>query len=242
VPLTVQNRVLGVLEMVNKADGGAFGQEDLPVLQAIADLIAPVIENIRQSQNDLIVQNTAVSLLLSVVQAADAALGRHAKSVASYTLLGANGLAIPREKRYMLQCAAVLHDIGKLGIRSSGAGLTDEQRQALRRHPVTGYNLLRGIKPMQEAVLTMLHHHERYDGNGYPKRLKDDSIPLWSRLIAVADAFDHMTTPQANREALGKKEALVELRRYSGSKFDPAVAKAFAGEYIKSVNRRAPGA
>jgi HD-GYP domain-containing protein (c-di-GMP phosphodiesterase class II) len=148
-------------------------------------------------------------------------------------------LSLSKEEKQVIEYAAVLHDIGKLGISErildNSANLANEERVVLHKHPIIGFNMLKGIAFLQGARELILYHHERYDGNGYPKGLKGDAIPIGARLIAVADAFDNMTTEHFHHTGLSKKEALMELNRDSGSKFDPAAVKAFRFGFIKSL-------
>ena len=151
--------------------------------------------------------------------------------MADYALSGANAISLPREDRQSVHYAAILHDIGKLGAPNGAPqdadNLTEEQQAALRKHPIRGYNLLLGIPFLRDSLKPILHHHERYDGRGYPKRLKQEDIPIGASLIAVADAYDNLTTERPSSSALGRKEALAELQKYAGLKFDPLVVKAF---------------
>ena len=112
--------------------------------------------------------------------------------------------------------------------------LTHDEWKIIRKHPIIGYNLVTGIPSLQEASKLILYHHERHDGKGYPKGLKGETVPLGARLIAVADAFDNMTTEHSYRIALSKKDALIELRRCAGSQFCPVAIKAFCSGFVKS--------
>jgi len=153
--------------------------------------------------------------------------------------MAANALSLSKEERQTIEYAAILHDIGKLAIPDSilnkSDTLTDEEWKMIRKHPVTGFNMLKGIDFIQEASKLVLYHHERYDGKGYPQGLKEDAIPVGARLIAVADAFDAMTTEHTYSVARSKKDAFMELYRYAGSQFDPAAVKAFSSGFARSL-------
>jgi putative nucleotidyltransferase with HDIG domain len=238
-PLAVQGRIIGVVEMVNKLDGDDFSERDLYILEAIAAPVAQVIENIRRNQSNLVAHSIAISMLLSAIEARESSMREHAKRVSQYAITGATALSLSKDEKQVIQYAGVLHDIGKLGMPDrmldKSANLANEERAVLHKHPIIGFNMLRGISFFQEASEFILYHHERHDGNGYPKGLKGDAIPIGARLIAVADAFDNMTTEYSHRAALSKKDALMELRRYAGSKFDPAAVKAFDSGFINSL-------
>jgi HD-GYP domain-containing protein (c-di-GMP phosphodiesterase class II) len=145
----------------------------------------------------------------------------------------AGRLGLDDEAVELTRLAASLHDVGKLAIpeellRKPGV-LTDSERLVLQRHPQIGYRMLEGlgVDPVAESVL---HHHERWDGGGYPSGLSGSSIPLGARIIFVADAFDAMTSERVYRDKLSDEDALEELQRCAGEQFDPEVVDAFADE------------
>jgi HD-GYP domain-containing protein (c-di-GMP phosphodiesterase class II) len=125
----------------------------------------------------------------------------------------------------------MLHDIGKIGIAdtilSKPQRLDDNEWKIMRQHPRIGANIVKQIPFLQMVKTLVLHHHERYDGTGYPQRLKGEMIPVGARLLAVADAFDTMTTDRSYRPALGLERAIHELRTCSGTQFCPMAAQAF---------------
>jgi HD-GYP domain-containing protein (c-di-GMP phosphodiesterase class II) len=129
-----------------------------------------------------------------------------------------------------LRYAAMLHDVGKLGVptrvlQKSGR-LTEEEFAAIKMHPMRGHEMIREIEFLGEAFAGIMHHHERLDGLGYPMGLKGAEIPEFARMIAVADAFDSMTTTRSYRGARSLEDAMAELRRCAGSQFDPAMVEA----------------
>lgn len=127
--------------------------------------------------------------------------------------------------------AGLLHDVGKSSIPSSilskPGRLTDEEFSIVRHHPRLGYEMLREVPGLESILPGVLHHHERFDGNGYPNRLQGDDIPLIARILAITDAFDAMTSPRCYREACTCDDALTELKLQSGKQFDPALVSAF---------------
>jgi HD-GYP domain-containing protein (c-di-GMP phosphodiesterase class II) len=126
--------------------------------------------------------------------------------------------------------ASILHDIGKIGIAddllNKPGPLTEKEREIMFRHPQIGTDILEGIPFLEEARTLILHHHERYDGSGYPVGLKQNEIPIGAKLIAVADAFDTMTTERAYRASLSVDYAINELHRCSGTQFCPIAVNA----------------
>lgn len=241
-PLVIHGKVIGVIEGLNKRDGSGFNQNDLNALNLIAATVAQVIENIRRTESSLVTHSNAVSVLLSAVDAMDSQIYRHSRRVSEYVLLGANALSLPKDEQQIVKYAAVLHDVGKAGmpgaVLNKSDALADEELAMIHKHPIIGFNLLKGTTFLEEASKLVLYHHEGYDGRGYPKGLKGETIPLGARLIAVADAFDHM----AARESISKKDALTRLVENAGGKFDPAAVKAFnsgfAGSYMSGSNNR----
>src|SRR5207248_4906756 len=145
----------------------------------------------------------------------------------------ARRLGIDDPQVELIRLAGSLHDLGKLAIpeeilRKPGT-LNETERLVLQRHPQIGHRMLEslGVEPIAEWVL---HHHERWDGDGYPDRLRGDEIPLGARIIFVADAYDAMTSERVYRKPLAPHEALEELERCSGTQFDPAIVDAFSAE------------
>jgi HD-GYP domain-containing protein (c-di-GMP phosphodiesterase class II) len=125
----------------------------------------------------------------------------------------------------------MLHDVGKLGVPTKvlqkTGKLTEEEYEAIQLHPMRGLDIVREIGFLDEAVAGIMHHHERIDGRGYPMGLAGDEIPEFARVLAVADAFDSMTSTRSYRGARPVEEAVAELRKWSGTQFDPAFVDAF---------------
>ena len=175
----------------------------------------------------------AAASLAKAVDARDTYTGSHSERVSQCAARIAVRLGLDVEQVELTRLAGSLHDLGKLAIpeeilRKAGA-LTDSERLVLERHPQIGFRMLDslGVDPVASIVL---HHHERWDGTGYPDGLRGDLIPLGARIIFVADAFDAMTSDRVYRARLSREEALAELERCSGTQFDPAIVDAFAEE------------
>ena len=172
----------------------------------------------------------AAASLARVVDARHADSGNHSERVALFAGRIAERLGLPDEQVELTRLAGSLHDLGKLAIPEEllrkPAPLTREERRLLQRHPQIGYRMLAslGVDPIADWVL---HQSERWDGTGYPEGLMRDSIPLGSRIVFVADAFDAMTSTRPYRPALRREDAVRELERCSGSQFDPEVVDAF---------------
>jgi HD-GYP domain-containing protein (c-di-GMP phosphodiesterase class II) len=143
----------------------------------------------------------------------------------------AREMNIPEERSYQVEVAALLHDIGKMGVPDAilkkNGPLTDEERAIINRHPEYSWSILRLFPGLEEASLFALHHHENTDGTGYPAGLKGEAIPLVSRIISVIDAYDAMVSNRCYRKGLPHSEAISRLIRSSGTQFDSEVVKAF---------------
>jgi len=141
-----------------------------------------------------------------------------------------------------MQRGSLLHDVGKIGVSDAillkPGKLTDEEWVSMKRHPEIGYNMLRQVKFLEGAADLILHHHERWDGKGYPKGLAAGDIPLGARIFNVVDTFDSMTSDRPYRKALSTLDALNEILKFRGSQFDPTVVEAFLDIYDTWVRER----
>lgn len=176
--------------------------------------------------------------LMAAVETKDVYTRGHSERVSAASVLLAREIGMREDRVASLRYAGMLHDIGKLGVptrilQKSGR-LTDVEFAAIQRHPVQGLEIIREIDFLDEAMAGIMHHHERLDGMGYPMGLAGEQIPEFARVIAVADAFDSMTTTRSYRGARSVEEATVELRRCAGSQFDPAMVTAL----ISSVEKQ----
>jgi HD-GYP domain-containing protein (c-di-GMP phosphodiesterase class II) len=157
--------------------------------------------------------------------------GVHSTRLAEWALRVARKMEIPEDRLYQVEVAALLHDVGKIGVpdailRKPGP-LTDEERVVINRHPEYSWSILRLFPGLEEASLYALHHHENMDGTGYPARLKGPDIPLVCRIISVIDAYDAMVSNRCYRKGLPHTEGIARLLRSSGTQFDTAVVAAF---------------
>jgi len=153
------------------------------------------------------------------------------RSGGKWALRVARKLEIPEESLYQVEVAALLHDVGKIGVPDAilkkPGPLTSDERALINRHPEYSWSILRLFPGLEEASLYALHHHENLDGTGYPAGLKGNEIPLVSRIISVIDAFDAMVSNRCYRQGLPHPEAIARLLRSGVSQFDPGVVQAF---------------
>jgi HD-GYP domain-containing protein (c-di-GMP phosphodiesterase class II) len=161
----------------------------------------------------------------------DIGTGVHSTRLAEWALRVARKLEIPEKNLYQVEVAALLHDIGKIGVPDAilkkPGQLTAEERAVINRHPEYSWSILRLFSGLQEASLYALHHHESVDGRGYPAGLKGDDIPLPSRIVSVIDAYDAMVSHRCYRAGLPHEEAVRRLLSGSGTQFDTKVVQAF---------------
>ena len=173
----------------------------------------------------------AIRSLAAAVDARDRYTFGHSERVTRYALLLGEELSLGSETIDELKVAALLHDLGKIGIPDSvlnkEGSLTQKEREIIREHPSVGGNILKRAPQLDTIIPAVLFHHERWDGAGYPDGLSGESIPLFARILAVADAFDAMTSDRPYRDAMTLDAALLELQANAGKQFDPLLAEAF---------------
>ncbi len=231
VPLIIGRKILGVVELLNKKDGKGFTQRDKESLLALSGPIAIALDNARlyEERKELFIQ-TSFALAIAI-EKRDPYTGGHTKRVLDYSLQIGKFLGLRGKELEGLKISAILHDIGKIGIPDSilakPTALTEREFKKIQEHPVIGAEILKGINGMDRIVKAIKHHHERWDGKGYPENLKGEEIPLWARIIAVADTFDALTTSRPYRNRINEREALEEIERNIEKQFCPDCGKAF---------------
>jgi HD-GYP domain-containing protein (c-di-GMP phosphodiesterase class II) len=173
----------------------------------------------------------AIYALTTAVDAKDHYTYAHSQRVKDYVVTLAQALGLPADAVNRLSAAALLHDIGKIGVRDSiltkNGALTDEEFEEVKTHPRLAVAIISNVPSLATCVPAILYHHERFDGTGYPQGLKGEEIPLEARILALPDCLADMTADRAYRAALDWKEAMQEIIRNSGTQFDPNVAKVF---------------
>ncbi len=172
-----------------------------------------------------------IRALAMAIEARDAYTRGHSERITHYALDIAQEMGLSSEETRIIQYGGRLHDIGKIGIPDAILGkparLTVAEMAEIKLHPGKGADMLEPIDFLKEAVPSVRHHHERFDGRGYPHSLAEDKIPLLARILAIADAFDAMTSKRPYREALSPEEAMEELKSNMGKQFDPEVTRVF---------------
>jgi len=232
VPLMIKGRLLGVINVTDReGENASFTNNDTLLLEMIAGQIAIAIENAKRYRelrdNTL---NTLAALADSIDAREPAAKG-HSQRVAGYSVKLARALCLSDEEISMVRIACRVHDIGKVGISDTiltkPAPLTSQETRYIRGHSAKGDRILQSMGFLDRARRTVRHHHEWWDGAGYPDGLKGEEIPFFSRIMAIADAWDAIRSGRPYRAARPHSEALREMERGSGSQFDPQMIQVF---------------
>ena len=222
VPLIYINKVIGVIELLNKKSG-IFTKEDEELLHALADHAAISIAHSRLLENQ---QSDMINITEIFVAAQDSYNHEkkgHARRVANYANLIGRKMGIPENELRNLHYACLFHDIGLIKIS------IDEQllKERYKQHPQFGYDMIQPISLWSNAAELILNHHERYDGNGYPSGKKGKEIPLGTRILFVAEVFDVLTSKNSYKDPIDRDAAINEIDVNAGLQFDPEVVKAF---------------
>lgn len=230
-PLWARGRVIGVLEVLNRRDGQPFDEDNLRLTQAFCASAAIALDNARLYRAVYQGGLDTMKALAAAIDAKDPYTRGHSDRVTRYSLQIAHHLELDTRDLDTVMYAAILHDVGKIGIdeqilRKPGL-LTPAEQAIMAHHPVIGATIVEGVSFLRESQPCIRHHHEWYDGRGYPDQLCGKAIPLGARIITVADAFDAMSTDRPYRAALPPAQAMTELEHCAGQTFDPAIVDIF---------------
>jgi len=238
VPLKTKDKLIGVGEVLNKRGGRSFTKEDVELFEALGEQAAIAMDNARLYKDLEDLFTSSISSLVSAIEAKDQYTKGHTAMVTKYSLMIADEMKLEPKQRKTLERSALLHDVGKIGmpdrILNKPGKLTEEEFEEVKRHPEKGAAITKPIKRLREITVGIKHHHERYDGSGYPDGLKAEAIPLISRIISVADAFDAMYSDRPYRSKLPVDECIRELEEGKGKQFDSKFTDAFITTYKNS--------
>ncbi|HRK01537.1 MAG TPA: HD domain-containing protein [Oligoflexia bacterium] len=229
-PVVSKGELIGVLQAINRIDGN-FTNEDAAFLEALSFQVAIAVEN---ANLDSRLKNTFIqtaAAMAEAIEAKDRYTGGHTKRVVQYSLAIGQYVKLSPIEREHLKLAAILHDIGKIGIDDKilkkQYALNDEEYDVMKKHPAIGYEILSQVSGLKEIVDGARYHHERPDGKGYPYGLKGSEIPKVASIISVADTYDAMVSTRPYRKGLDPKVAFEEIVKYRGTQFDAEVVDAF---------------
>jgi diguanylate cyclase (GGDEF)-like protein/excisionase family DNA binding protein len=229
LPLVARGKVIGVVDLLDHVER-AFTEEEIGTAEAMAQLVALALERAQLYEEVRRLHLGNLRALSSALSAKDYYTLGHASRVAAYAAMLGRELGWPEERLEAVENAAFLHDIGKIGVSDrvllKGGPLASEEWELVRQHPGISAEIVRPLFD-EELVAGVRHHHERFDGHGYPDGLVGEEIPLVARAMCVVDCYDAMSCRRPYRPALSYGKCLAELRRCSGSQFDPAMVKAF---------------
>jgi HD-GYP domain-containing protein (c-di-GMP phosphodiesterase class II) len=187
------------------------------------------VKELEQQQQELL--KSAICGFNQLLDLRDLNTGIHSTRLAEWAVRVARQLGLPEADFYQIEVAALLHDIGKIGIPDAilkkEGKLTDEERALMNKHPEYSWSILRLFAGLDKASLYALHHHESFDGRGYPGALQGSEIPIGSRIVSVIDAYDAMISNRCYRKGLTHEEAVRRLVAGGGAQFDPVVVQAF---------------
>lgn len=234
IPAYFMDELLGILLLGNKKDGTSFVKDELSYFVALASNVAVAIENARLVEDRDKSHLQSILSLAKAVDQRDAYTAGHSDNVSTLSVEIANEMKLSAQVVEVIKTAALLHDIGKIGvpdvILKGERALTPDERALMGEHPAKGAEIILPLEYLKKHAKIVRHHHERFDGTGYPDKLTGDDIPLESRIIALADTFDALTTDRTYRKGRTVREALVEIIRctyFKGRQFDPDVVEAF---------------
>ncbi|MBL7081965.1 MAG: HD domain-containing protein [Candidatus Omnitrophica bacterium] len=231
VPLSVENVALGVIVGCNKRTDEVFTKEDLNFLTYIAKVGAIAFQDVRlyeQMQENYL---KTVTALAAAIDAKDHYTKRHSENVTRHSLIIAKQMNCNLAEIETIRHAGLLHDIGKIGIKDEillkPGKLTPEEFEQIRLHPLKGEAIVKSLSFLKDVSILIRHHHERYDGKGYPDGIQGHSIERGAKILAVADYFDALNSDRPYRKRLSVKEIIEELKRNQGTQFDPQVIDVF---------------
>lgn len=226
----VPERVKTKQDLIKSADDALYRAKFFQKnrVETYYSILEELKKDIDEEHIDLI---SSIKTLISVINAKDRYTYGHTERVVIYCDLMADHIGLSQMDKKVLKYSAYLHDIGKIQIPeeilNKKMSLTDEEWRLLKKHPVNGVEIIKPVEDLKDVVPLILHHHEQYDGKGYPEGLAGDAIPYLARILSVADSFDAMTSNRPYNRRKTYEEAVEELNRCSGSQFDPMITKIF---------------
>lgn len=225
-PLIVKSRLIGIVFVGDKVNETELSGHDIEIFKSICSSAATGLENARLYEELQATYVSTIKVLISTIEAKDSYTKGHTERVARYARMLAEEMDLPKKELDIISFGASLHDIGKLGvyedILNKPSDLTANEWKIIRSHPEVGEKIIKSMKFLEASCDLVRHHHERLNGTGYPDGLKGEEISVGTRIVAVADSFDAMTSDRPYRKAFTVPEALEQLRKQK-DKFDQAI-------------------
>lgn len=234
LPLRSKGLLLGMLVVVVLDEARVMREGTRKMLSVLCDHASAALENARLYRELQQTFKQTIQALANLLEDKDPYTRGHSDRVGRYARMIAEGLELSRERIEEIADSALMHDIGKLGIRyedlNKAEPLTEAEYEMFKSHTTRGKWILEPIRFLRHLIPGVYHHHERWDGRGYPMGLKGESIPLEARILAIADTYDAMTSHRAYRRALPHDVAMREIQAFAGKQFDPALVEVFVGQ------------
>ncbi len=231
LPLIIKDECIGFMSVGGKQGNGSFSEDEVFLLKLVTEKVSTKIENrmLYESLYNSILHT--LSSLIIAINRRDSYTEGHCGRVTEMTRTLAEKMRLGEKERQTLRIVGPVHDLGKIGIPDAillkKERLNQHEYKIMKEHSIYGEEIMKGFEILTEEARIIRHHHERFDGTGYPDGLTGDKIPVCCRLIAVCDAYDAMTTDRPYKKALTRKDAMAEIKGCGGSQFDPESASCF---------------
>jgi putative nucleotidyltransferase with HDIG domain len=231
VPLKIRDNIFGIASAFSFTPDKLFNEKDIYYMSFITRKAASAIENIALYENIYDNLFSTLYAFVAALEVRDLYTRKHSTRVAKYAQLVAIKMGCTEEENDIVSFAGSLHDIGKIGIRDDillkPARLTAAEYEKIKEHPVIGADIISKLGLWDRETEIIRHHHEHFDGKGYPDGLKGEKIPKLARILCVVDSYDAMASDRAYRKKMGKNEVIDIIKKNSGTQFDPQVVDAF---------------
>lgn len=250
-PITFDENVVGLLVAGGKqTENGEIASPEMQFLDAVAEFIGTFHENAARFFEQRAMSIGTIEALTAAIDAKDPYTRGHSERVAALAKQIALAYGIDEAEAERIRTAGIVHDVGKIGVPErvlcKPGKLDDEEFALIKMHPEIGHRILKGVLLLEHTLPGVLHHHERFDGRGYPHKLAGENIPLQARILGIADTFDAMSSSRSYRPAMPREKVLAEIARCAGTQFDPSVVEAFQridlSEYDRLMTRQAASA
>jgi len=236
IPLKYQEEIYGALDIYHK-EPTSLSVEDVRFLNALGSCLYGAVKK-EVLIRELLDRDDLIEAFAKTIEASDRYTGGHVDRVMNYAARLGEAVGLNNEEMKVLKRAALLHDVGKIGVPESilnkNGPLTENERETIQTHPVIAEDIFANIKEgsLKQSMDGIVYHHERIDGNGYPRGLKGEEIPLTARIIAIADTFDALTSNRPYRKGMDTQAALKILEEVKGSQLDAKLVELFIGKEL----------